>query len=137
MKVRGRLKLVLPGAGQSMLELSSDYRVAQILEETRDDYTRYVDMRDNWEFVTAGKTLPGYIVPKEYNTKDKYGEFLYFRFGELAIADAKATYAQMVKLLGAGVVESSVEQVRLAPKNPTGTQLVVTTKPPVTRARVE
>jgi len=130
MKVRGRLGPITPGTGQAMYALSADDRVARILEETREEYARYLEMRDNWEFVTAGKTLPAYIVPKEYNTKNKYGEFLYFRFGGVPIADAEPTYAQMVKLLGAGVVESSAEQVRLAPKNPTGTQLVVTTKPP-------
>jgi hypothetical protein len=124
---------LVPNNPTAVFLLNAD-QIAKVLESTKDDYAKYVEMRDDWEYVTAGRTLPDYIVPAEYNTKQKYGVFLYFRFGQMPLPDAQATYAQMVKLLGANIVESAAEQVRVAPKTPTGTQLVVTSKPPVVTA---
>ena len=108
-------------------------RLKKAVAASNEDYLKYVKLRDYWEFNTAGKTLPEYLLPAEYNNKSKYGEFLYCRYGELPLPQAAAAYAQMVKLLGQSVVEAAADQVRMAPKITSGARLVVTAREPVTR----
>ena len=107
-------------------------RLKKAMDASNEEYLKYVKFRDYWEFNTAGKTLPEYLLPAEYNNKSKYGEFLYCRYGELPLPQANAAYAQMVKLLGQSVVEAAADQVRVAPKITSGARLVVTARAPVT-----
>lgn len=108
-------------------------RFKKALDAGNEDYLKYTKFRDYWEFNTAGKTLPEYLLPADYNNKSKYGEFLYCRYGELPLPQATAAYAQMVKALGQSVVEAAAEQVRAAPKISSGARLVVTAREPVTK----
>jgi hypothetical protein len=66
---------------------------------------------------SAPSPRPG-VVPAAFNTKEKYGVYLYIRMGRVSDTEASSIYAGMVKTLGKDVVEAAAEKVRTAEKKP-------------------